>query len=137
MSETLPLILTLKLDAQSFSYFNQLRRQHFPVERNFLPAHITLFHALPGEQLTSIQQTLQQVCAQIPAFPIAFPSLRFLGQGIAVEVSSAELIQLHQQLAKQWQGWLSRQDQQKYRPHAQRGCERLLLRKRQKHIQGA
>jgi 2'-5' RNA ligase len=118
MSESpLPLILTLKLDQQTFSYFDQLRRQHFPPEKNFLAAHITLFHRLPSDQESSIQQTLQKFCAHTSVLSLTFPKLRFLGKGVAVEVDCPELIQLRQQLAKNWNGWLSRQDQQGYRPH--------------------
>jgi hypothetical protein len=29
------------LDQSSFNLFNGLRQQHFPVDRNFLPAHVT------------------------------------------------------------------------------------------------
>jgi 2'-5' RNA ligase len=112
-----PLILTLELDRKTFGFFNQLRQQHFPPERNFLPAHITLFHALPGDRESSVRQTLQDLCAHTPILPLTFPKLRFLGRGVAVEVDCPELLQLHQQLAKHWNSWLSRQDQQRYRPH--------------------
>ncbi len=113
----LPLILTLKLDPTSFSYFNHLRQQYFPSERNYLSAHVTLFHALPGEQEASLRQTIEQVCSQTPVLCLSFPKLRFLGQGVAVEVHCPELLQCHRQLAQRWQGWLTRQDQQGYRPH--------------------
>ena len=115
MSES-PLVLTLKLDQKSFAYFDSLRRQHFPAERNFLPAHVTLFHALPGEQELSIRQALQAFSSST-VLPLTFSHLRFLGQGVAVEIDCPELVQLHQQLAAHWQGWLSRQDQQSYHPH--------------------
>lgn len=117
ISETTPLILTLKFDPKTFDYFDQLRQQHFPPERNFIPAHITLFHALPSERKDRIQITLQELCSCTPIFPLVFSKLRFLGRGVAVEVSCPELIHLRQQLVKQWNGWLSRQDQQGYRPH--------------------
>ena len=112
-----PLILTLKLDSQTFHQFDSLRQQHFPPERNFLPAHVTLFHALPGDQKLSIQQTLREICAQTPDFALQFSRLRFLGQGVAIDIDSLELRQLQQHLAKIWYPWLSRQDQQGYRPH--------------------
>lgn len=112
-----PLILTLKFDQKTFDRFNQLRQQYFPPERNFLPAHITLFHALPGEQKISIQQTLHAICSRTPVCSLAFPQVRSLGQGVAIAVECPELIQLHQQLAQTWQNWLSRQDQQRYKPH--------------------
>lgn len=111
-----PLILTLKLDRTTFDYFNELRQQHFPPERNFLPAHITLFHALPGEEELSIQQTLQNLCTHSP-LSILFTKPRFLGKGVAIEVNCFELNQLRQQLAATWDMWLSKQDQQKYQPH--------------------
>ncbi|MGI0484583.1 2'-5' RNA ligase family protein [Pantanalinema rosaneae CENA516] len=114
---TAPLILTLKLDQSSFDRFTALRQQYFPPERNFLSAHITLFHALPGEQIIPIQETLSSVCSQTAQLPLQFPQLRFLGRGVAVEVASPQLKQLRQQLAQAWQSWLTAQDRQGYRPH--------------------
>jgi hypothetical protein len=48
--QTSPLILTAKLDADSFDLLDALRRHHFPLGRNHLSAHIKLFHHLPGER---------------------------------------------------------------------------------------
>ena len=45
-----PLILTLALDDLSFARFDALRREHFPPTLNRIPAHVTLFHHLPGEE---------------------------------------------------------------------------------------
>lgn len=45
-----PLIVTLALDEQAQARFDALRSRHFPPDRNVLDAHVTLFHALPGEQ---------------------------------------------------------------------------------------
>ena len=112
-----PLILTLKLDQPSFAHFDQLRQQYFPPERSFLPAHVTLFHALPGEQEFNIRQVLQALCAETPLLSLSFPTLRFLGKGVAVEVEGLELVQLRQHLAQLWHEGLSRQDRQGYRPH--------------------
>jgi len=117
MSDLSPLILTLKLDPKTFSYFDQLRQQHFPSQKNFLSAHVTLFHSLPVEQKSSLEKTLQDLCAHTPVLVLTFATLRFLGKGVAAEVDCPELIHLHQQLARQWHPWLSRQDQQGYRPH--------------------
>lgn len=117
MSPTAPLIVTLKLDAATFAVFDELRQRHFPPERNFLPAHITLFHALPGAQATNIQATLAARCAATPALRVEFPRLRSLGRGVAVNVECPALLVLRGQLAKIWQTWLGAQDQQPYRPH--------------------
>lgn len=113
---SLPLILTLKLDPITFEFFNALRQQHFPIERNFLPAHVTLFHALPGEHEASIQQTLQRICSH-SSLSLLFPQPRFLGKGVAIEINCSQLLQLRHQLAEDWQMWLSKQDQQRYQPH--------------------
>lgn len=111
------LILTLKLDLQSFDALNNLRQQYFPPARNFLSAHVTLFHALPGEQETLIKQTLQEVCATNGILPVAFPKLRFLGKGVAVEVECPEIVQLRKKLATTWSDWLTAQDRQNIKPH--------------------
>ncbi|WP_199332239.1 MULTISPECIES: 2'-5' RNA ligase family protein [Fischerella] len=112
-----PLIVTLKLDPIAFDFLDRLRQQYFPSERNFLPAHVTLFHMLPGEEESSIQQTLQDVCLHTPLLPVCFPNLRFLGRGVAVVVDCPELVRLQKFLAEAWSLWLSPQDRQAYRPH--------------------
>lgn len=111
------LILTLKLEHVAFERLDALRRAHFPSERNVIPAHLTLFHALPGDQEPSIQQTLHAFCSETPWLTLHFPSLRFLGRGVAVEVDAPELLAIRRQLATQWSGWLSAQDRQGNRPH--------------------
>ncbi|UBF25683.1 2'-5' RNA ligase family protein [Kovacikia minuta CCNUW1] len=112
-----PLILTLKLDQSTFDYVDRLRQQHFPPERNFIPAHVTLFHALPGDQEIAISQTLETLCCQTAKVSLQLPTLRFLGRGVAIDVASPELVQLRQTLANSWSQWLSPQDQQGYRSH--------------------
>lgn len=44
-----PLVATLSIDSTAEEYFDNLRKQHFPKERNYLNAHLTLFNALPDE----------------------------------------------------------------------------------------
>lgn len=112
-----PLILTLKLDSDLFGSFDALRRKHFPSERNFLAAHITLFHHLPGEEISTVKDDLTRICAEYEAFEIRFPTLRFLGKGTAAEIESAELLRLRSMLAAVWEIWLTAQDQQKFKPH--------------------
>jgi 2'-5' RNA ligase len=112
-----PLILTLKLDQTTFEQVNALRQQYFPAERNFIPAHVTLFHALPRDQESAISQRLQRLCTQTSSITLSLPTLRFLGNGMAIELVSPELVQLRQTLAASWSDWLSAQDRQGYRPH--------------------
>ncbi|MFN8489529.1 MAG: 2'-5' RNA ligase family protein [Caldilineaceae bacterium] len=111
------LILTLKLDPAAFATLDALRQQHFPPERNFLAAHITLFYALPDDQEASIRAELKTRCAITPVIPLTLPAVRFLGRGVAVAVESPALLELRRQLALAWQPWLGAQDRQRSQPH--------------------
>ncbi len=111
-----PLILTLKLDPASFDRFDGLRRAHFPPALNHIPAHLTLFHKLPGERL-------EEVVAYLATSAVAGPlqlranGLRKLGRGTAFEITGAELKSFRGGLAARWAEWLTPQDLQGFRPH--------------------
>jgi 2'-5' RNA ligase len=111
------LILTLRFDEATFDRLDGLRRTYFPPERNVVPAHVTLFHDLPGDFLADISMTLAEVCEQTPLFVVKLPRLRFLGAGVAVEVDSPELSRLRKTLASGWAAWLTPQDRQPFKPH--------------------
>jgi 2'-5' RNA ligase len=110
-----PLILTLKLDAESFERFDGLRRRHFPPALNYIPAHITLFHKLPGERLAEIKADVRASAG--PPLPLCISGVRRLGRGVAYEVSSPALASLRDTLAGLWRERLSPQDRQPFRPH--------------------
>ena len=112
-----PLILTLGLHTDDQARFERLRRLHFPPERNLIPAHVTLFHHLPGAEVEAVQATLAERCAAQTAFDVTVTGLRFLGRGVAYELQSPDLVALRRGLAGQWQDWLTLQDRQGYRPH--------------------
>lgn len=112
-----PLIVSLKLEQDSFEILNALRQRHFPPERNFLDAHVTLFHALPGEHETAVLDTLQKIASETPCFPVILPRVRSLGRGVAIEIESETLVKLRSRLASVWSPWLTSQDRQGYRPH--------------------
>jgi 2'-5' RNA ligase len=112
-----PLILTLKFDQTTFEQVDRLRQQYFPTERNFIPAHVTLFHALPGDQEIAVCHVLHTLCCQTSRISLHLPTLRFLGRGVAIEIHAPELLQLRQTLAASWSQWLTQQDKQSYRPH--------------------
>jgi len=111
------LILTLRFDDASFGRLDALRRAHFPPERNQIPAHLTLFHALPGEALEEVIDGLRTACAATAPFGLRFTGLRSLGRGVALEAASPPLVALRKALAYCWSGWLTRQDAQGFRPH--------------------
>ena len=116
---TAPLILTLALDAVNQARFTALRTQHFPPERNYLAAHLTLFHALPGTHRATVEAIVQQVVAATAPLELEVSGLLFLGQGVAYQLESAKLRSLHAELQKQFATHfeLTPQDQRPLRPH--------------------
>jgi 2'-5' RNA ligase superfamily len=112
-----PLILTLELDAKSFELLNALRKKYFPPQRNVLEAHVTLFHKLPGEELSVIEKTLHNFCLEQVTLELYLPEVRFLGKGVAVNIESPGLLTMRKNLATLWHDWLSAQDLQVYKPH--------------------
>src|SRR3712207_1555034 len=100
MDNTAPLILTLQLDERSFAFFDEQRRRYFPPERNFIPAHLTLFHALPGEQLGTIAADLEALSKEQVPHLLEVTGLRFLGRGVAYRLDSPSLILMRQILAE-------------------------------------
>ena len=112
-----PLILTLKMDDRSQERFDLLRERHFPPERNYLSAHLTLFHKLPGEHQAVISAELHEICQDREPITLDVVGIRFLGRGVAYELSSPGLSALRRDLAKRWAPWLGAQDRQGLKPH--------------------
>lgn len=111
-----PLILTLAIDDETHLYFNQLRKKHFPAERNFLDAHLSLFHQLPAGD-PSIETVLEETAAQQPFFQLDIATVVSIGNGVAFKVQSDTLAQLHRTLQAAWKEHLIPQDQHKLYPH--------------------
>lgn len=113
-----PLILTARMDTAAFRYFNALRRAHFPVERNYLPAHLTLFHQLPGAEEHRLRSLLGELAASTAPFALAVEGVISLGRGTAYRLEAGPLGTLRQQIALAFHNTLSAQDRQPYRrPH--------------------
>jgi len=110
-----PLVATLVITPSVQSYFNELRKQHFPVERNYLDAHLTLFHALPDEPW--IVEDLKILAKDQLPFEVTAQSVMSLGNGTAFKIFSHELPLLHQRLQKSWFDHLTNQDRQKRNFH--------------------
>ncbi len=112
-----PLILTAQLPDDLQAWATALRSAHFPPERNFLAAHVTLFHALPGfcegEALRHIRQLAQEF-APVEAQVLGVMSL---GGGTAIRLESEGMLRLRSLLADHFHGLLSAQDQGGKRLH--------------------
>ncbi|WP_188911004.1 2'-5' RNA ligase family protein [Salinarimonas ramus] len=112
-----PLILTLALDEASFARFDGERHAHFPRERNLIPAHVTLFHKLPGEEETAIAAVLTEVAGGRGPLLLACTGVRFLGRGVAYVLEGGGYGALRGELALRFAPWLGAQDKQAIRPH--------------------
>ena len=111
-----PLILTCLIDSDAAAFFNRLRKEHFPPERNYLDAHLTLFHHLPAEE-PSILSTIRELCRQQPSIHLDIREVVFTGKGVAYRIDSPVLKQLHRGLQERWKPWLTPQDKQGLWPH--------------------
>jgi len=111
-----PLILTLKLDTRHQQYFNSLRREHFPPERNYLDAHLTLFHHLPANEKRIIQAIIHTAANYAPML-LQVTGIKSIGNGVAFVMECSKLQALHKQLQQEWGAWLIPQDRQKLWPH--------------------
>ena len=112
-----PFILTLTLNETLAHTLNQLREAHFPKERNFLAAHVTLFHALPSAHEADLRRDLATVCSETPVFEVVLPELEHWGKGVFAALEAPPLLTLRAALAGRWQRYLTPQDRQGYRPH--------------------
>ncbi len=112
-----PLILTALLDRAAFARLNALRRAHYPAGRNLVPAHITLFHHLPGTQAAAIDRRLAATARAERPIDARVAAPRNLGRGVALRIDSPALELLRAELAEVWADWLIPQDRQRFAPH--------------------
>ena len=117
MTGAAPVIVAAEFGPADFAWLDRLRRTHFPVERNQLPAHLTLFHHLPPSLLPELDARLKaEVRAMArPEASIGEPML--LGRGVALRVRCATLEALRADLADAFAGMLTPQDEAGWRPH--------------------
>ena len=111
-----PLIVTAELGRDDFAWLNGLRRLHYPRERNLLPAHLTMFHALPPSAEAEIRQSLKSMSDRTP--PKAWiAGLMNLGGGVAFRIASDELDWIREEIALRFQGLLTAQDSAGWSAH--------------------
>jgi len=110
-------VLTLKLDEKSFSLFEELRRRHFPPERNQVPAHVTLFHALPGERMGTIRPLLEEAARAQRRIDVRVTGVKSLGGGVAFTLQAPALSALRKALQRDMDPFLTAQDRAGFSPH--------------------
>ena len=105
------LILTLALDPATQARMDALRLAHFPDRGYRLPAHLTLFHQLPGDEIDAVGAALADIAADIAPFPLHIPSIMKLGGGSAYLVDSDQLKAFRATLKTRFADWIIPQDQ--------------------------
>jgi hypothetical protein len=110
------LIVTAELGPEDFAWLDGLRRRHYPPERNQVPAHLTLFHALPPSAEREIRGRLADLAAG-PAPAARTSGVIDLGGGVAFRIASNDLDALREELAGGLHGLLGAQDSGGWRPH--------------------
>ena len=117
MTGAVPVIVAAEFGPADFAWLDRLRRTHFPIERNQLPAHLTLFHHLPPSLLPELDARLKTEMRAIrrPEASIGEPML--LGRGVALCVRCEALEALRERLAEAFVGMLTPQDEAGWRPH--------------------
>ena len=117
--ERAPLLITASLAEPAQGLFQSLRNRHFPADRNVVPAHVSLFHHLPGEARVPIVRRLQALAlAEFPERPVVHVAAPFpLGRGVAFRLHAPVLQRIRAELARDWAAWLTPQDAQGWRPH--------------------
>ena len=110
-----PLVVTLALPDDVQERFDAERARWFPAGRTAVGAHVTLFHAVPGELVDQVTDDLREQAGA--PFAVRVARVMPLGRGAAYAVESDELVRRHRALQEQWWSHLTRQDRQTLRAH--------------------
>jgi len=110
------LIVTAEIAPADFAWLDRLRRAHYPPERNQLPAHLTMFHALPPSAEGEVRRSLARLAVEAPP-RASIEGVMNLGGGVAFRIESPDLDAMRSELAANFRGLLSAQDSAGWRPH--------------------
>lgn len=121
-------VLTLTTSPSLTDPLTALRRSHFPRHLDRHPAHLTLFHALPGSEMDLITSALGELCTTQKPLRLATGGVFRMRRGVGINVADASrdggggggsqaARRLHRELQRRWWDMLSAQDRRPWRPH--------------------
>jgi len=111
-----PLVVTAVLADAAQRDLDDQRTRYFPTQRRHVGAHVTLFHALPGELLDDVADALRAATDRpAPALHVGEPFL--MGRGVGYRLRSGELVAAREEVAARFRDALTRQDGQRWQPH--------------------
>ena len=117
VNEGRPLIVTALLPKDMQHWATGLRTRYFPPERNYLDAHVTLFHAIPAHSEAETRSVLTRLARSCAPVPGRLEGLMPLGGGTALKLSSPDMLTLRDAIADHLHGLLTAQDQHRPRLH--------------------
>lgn len=117
MHDAAPIIVTASMGSADQAWANRMRGTHFPAEKNFLPAHITLFHHLPPMHWPEIKARIALIARENTPPPAWLAEVMLLGKGVAYRIDCPDLLAMREELAADLQGLLTPQDQAEPRLH--------------------
>lgn len=110
MIDRAPLVVLATLPAPVQARCDALRRAHYPPERNHVPAHVTLFHALPGVCVAEATDLLRDLARTTPPPAAMLTRVLDFGTGTAFAIESPALLALRSTIAERFHGLLTEQD---------------------------
>jgi hypothetical protein len=113
---TAPIIVTALFGDGDNGWLQEMRRDHYPPERNQVPAHLTLFRQLPPSLEAELSDRLAMATAAPPPRAIITRVID-LGQGTAFAIESEALEAIRADLADAFHGLMMPQDLAPWRPH--------------------
>lgn len=109
-------ILTLSTTPSLSDPLTKLRQKYFPPAINYLEAHLTLFHALPHEQIDIIITDISKLASETAPMRIATGEPKRLKRGVWISVAETQgandIRTLRDRLRESWHEFLSLQDRQ-------------------------
>jgi 2'-5' RNA ligase superfamily len=109
------LIITLKIDDASQTFFNEKRKQHYPAYANFVDAHITLFHKLPSDKQI-VYDTLDEI-SKTNIFEMQVVGIKNIENFVAYDITSPNLQNIHLEMQKTFANMLNEKDKEILWPH--------------------
>lgn len=110
------LIVLADLAKPDFAWLDELRKRHYPPDRNRVPAHLTMFHALPPSAEPEVRRSLARAAATPPPDAL-IGGVMDLDSGVALRIHSPGLERIREHLAAELRGLLSAQDSGCWAPH--------------------
>ena len=138
------MIVTAWAEEQDMRIFHEMRRRFFPGHRNYLSAHITLFHHLkPGLREPAVQLARDTDWSRIFAlddrgrFGVEVQGVMGLGKGTAYRLEAEPLIKLRTPFKNAFTGKLTPQDERPWkRPHVtvQNKVDKDVAKRLERHL---